>query len=712
MSRKLMLASACLSVLCGDQDRLVAAGQSPTFKAGVEYVEIGAVVTDRQSRPVRDLRKEDFQIFDSGRPQRISSFAFVDLPLETYDRHGSYAHAIEPDVTTNKRPFDGRMYVAVIDDLHIDASRSQLVTRGLKDFIEKHLHANDIMAVVHTSGPKEASQEFTSNRRLLLAAVDRTTGRKIQSETVARNELYARTKDIIKPDPNGASGVPLDQVFDPNDVERAQQAKVTLSFLEKVTNWYRNVHGRRKSILFISEGIDYDILDVMGNGAVPNNRSSNAHAASAVITESIRDVIGAATRADVNIYGVDPRSLVTASDAAIGSLADIDTLNGRLEIGVDSLMKEAQRSQESLRALSEETGGFAIVNQNQLATAYQRIVNDNSLYYEIGYSIPSGKRDGQYHRIDVRVNRPGLTVRARRGWMAPKGKLPVQPAGGDSRIVALHDAANSPAPMSMLRMQMFAAAFKAGLPNASVLIGAELFGRDMKLTPGDQLKVLYVAVDARDKVQSHSTTVALNFRPETKALVEQSAVRIIGRLNLPPGRYQIRYAVHESSADVIGSVRYDLEIPDFTKLPLSMSGILLTSPVGSLIPTIQTGDDAFQRALPGLPIAGRVFSQDDEIGLLVEVYDNERSKPHKVDIVTTMTDAAGTIRFKTGEMRDSVDLHGESGYRYMTRVPLGKLAPGEYVLRVAARADLESEPAADRQIPLTIVSSEAAAGAP
>jgi hypothetical protein len=216
--------------------------------------------------------------------------------------------------------------------------------------------------------------------------------------------------------------------------------------------------------------------------------------------------------------------------------------------------------------------------------------------------------------------------------------------------------------------------------------------------------VLYLAVDTRDNVRSQSATVTLNFRPETRAIAEQSAVRVLGRLDLPPGRYQIRYALHESGADVVGSVRYDLEVPDFTKTPLSMSGIVLTSAVGSLIPTTTTTTDVERLwgGLPGVPIAGRVFPQDDEIALFVEIYDSQTAKPHKVDIVTTILNDAGVAQFKTSEIRNSADLQGEPGNGYTTRIPLKDLAPGSYVLSVAAHADLGPEATSDRQIPLTI----------
>ena len=80
--------------------------------------------------------------------------------------------------------------------------------------------------------------------------------------------------------------------------------------------------------------------------------------------------------------------------------------------------------QDSLRVLSDETGGFAVVNTNDIAGAFERLVEENSSYYVLGYYPSNDRRDGRFRKIEVRVNKPGLTVRARRGYVAPRGRAP------------------------------------------------------------------------------------------------------------------------------------------------------------------------------------------------------------------------------------------------------------------------------------------------
>src|SRR5260221_9143392 len=332
-----------------------AAQQPPTFKVRVDYVEVDAVVTDRQGRIVRDLKKEDFQVLEDGKSQAITNFTLVDIPVDRDNRPLFASSPIEPDVRTNEKPFDGRVYVMVVDDLHTRFGRSVRVKTAAKQFIERRLGANDLMAVVHTAGSSDANQEFTNNKRLLLAAVDKTSGRKLDSATANKTREFYNTRDLRQ------QGDPLN---DPEDAERGFNARYTLDTLRNVADWFGSVRGRRKAILFVSEGIDYDIYDMIaGNG-------SNHHSASMVM-DSTRDAISAATRSNVAIYGIDPRGLTDLGDESIEIQSYPDDTS--LGIGAGSLQNELRLAQDSPRVLSDETGGFAGGNKNEFPTPHQRL---------------------------------------------------------------------------------------------------------------------------------------------------------------------------------------------------------------------------------------------------------------------------------------------------------------------------------------------------
>jgi len=664
--------------------------QPPTFKSAVEYVEVDIIATNQQGQFVRDLTKDDFQVSEDGKRQSIANFSLIDIPIEKFERPLFETQPIEPDVRTNARPFEGRIYVMVIDDLHLDPLHTQRAKAAARQFIQQRLGSNDLMAIAHTRGPDDASQEFTNSKRLLLAAVDRTIGSQLESATVVRNQNAIASSGI------SAQGI-APNMDDTQDLERASNAETTLRLLRDISNWFSTVRGRKKSILLVSEGIDYDITNLMERADQPGSRAS-------VILDSTREAIDAAMRSNVSIYGIDPRGLTGIDDIAV------DYANGPNDpdIGQRGLQKELFLSTESLRTLSEETGGRAIVQRNDLVNAYDEIVADNSSYYVLAYVPPSDKRDGKFHKIDVHVNRPGVVTRARRGYLSPKGKAPAAPAASPTGPSSdIRDALASPLPVSGLTMSTSIAPFKGTAPNASVLVTTELRGRDLNLLPNDILEFSYVAVDVKGKVRagSNDQIKMTALKAETKTKIEQSGLRVFNRVDLPPGRYQMRIATHDQGGGAVGSVAYDLEVPDFYKLPFSMSGLTLTSlSTGSMVAA--KVDEQLKEVLPAPPVAERAFPPNDEIALFAEVYDNQAATPHKVDFTTTLTSDTGTVVYKVDEERSSTDIAGpRGGYGYTARVPLTDLEPGLYVLSVQARSRIGRDVGAGRQVQITVTAA-------
>jgi VWFA-related protein len=680
-----LLALLVAPVFLAGQSQPPPAPPTPTFKAQVEYVEVDVLVTDRTGGFIRDLKKDDFQVFEDGKRQSISNFSLVDIPLERADRPLFAERPIEPDVRSNERPFEGRVYAMILDDLHTAPLRSQRVKAAARQFIERNVSANDLMAVLYTGGRAQDAQEFTNNKRFLLASVDKFMGQKLDSPTITRNEQFFRQNDT------GATG----GIYDPDDQMRARNARSMLETLRKVSEWFGGIHGRRKTLLLFSEGIDYDITDIIRDGGAPPSSALD------IITD-IRDAISATTRSNVSIYTVDPRGLTTSGDDTIGvgQFADqVDTSSG---IGVSSLNKDFRLSQDSLRSLADETGGFAALNQNDFTTAFDRIVRDNSSYYVLAYYPPSDKRDGKFHKIEVKVNRPGAVVRSRRGYNAPRGKVSQPNTGG--LPVEIYEALNSPIQASGVTMRVFAAPFKGTAPNASVLVGLELLGKDLTLDANSRLDVSIMAIDSKGKASAtRNDAMTMNLRPETRTRVEQSGFRLLNRLEVPPGRYQLRVAARDAVRANVGSVIYDLEVPDFFKQPFSVSGITLTSLGGGAMVTAKA-DEQLREVLPAPPVAQRTFRQNDELALFAEVYDNAGSTPHKVDIVTSVLTDEGRVLFKNEETRDSSELQGaKGGYGYTARVPLSGIAPGAYVLNIDARSRMGNEPGTVRQIQFEIV---------
>jgi len=671
-----------------------------TFRSEVNYVEVDAVIRDAQGNFVRDLRQGDFQVFEDGVPQTVTAFSLIDIPITLSDRALFLPEDIEPDVRSNADGPEGRLYALLLDDIHTGAMRSVSVRRAATQFIERHLGANDLAAVIHSSGRTDGAQDFTNSRRLLTKAVSTFMGRKLRSPTLNKIDSYNLTR--------GGSQAPTIQDTERN--ERLYNARSTLSTLKSLSDWLAGIRGRRKAVVFISEGIDYDIWDNVGpSSATVNGVNILRSGDGSLLVNEMRDVIAAATRANVSIYAVDPRGLYFPGDEAMqmtGLPADAEALG----LGVFALQDELRLSQDSLRGLAEETGGFASVSSNDFSSAFRRIVDVNSTYYVLGYYSTNEKRDGRYRKIEVKLSRPGLDVNARKGYVAPRGKAPgsktIEASAGTSK--ELREALNSPLQESGLKMAVFAAPLKGPAAKAAVGIVTQFTGKqfgfaekDGKFT--DRLEMSYVAINKQGKMTDGKRDyVDLSLKPETHQRVLQSGFRVLTRMELPPGTYQLRVAAKASGGGT-GSVHYDLVVPDFLKDPLSVSGIMVASRTSAGVPTAGAIPDLGD-ALPAPPTTARTFSASDELAVLAEVYDNEGAQPHSVDITTTLK-AEGRVQvFANSETRSSKELGGaRGGYGYTTKIPLKDLAPGLYVLTIGARSTLGRTDAASRQVQIRIV---------
>ncbi|MPY90966.1 MAG: VWA domain-containing protein [Luteitalea sp.] len=671
------------------------------FRTEINYVEVDASVTDEQGNFVRNLTRDDFQIFENKIPQKIATFTEVAIPVERTETTLLDGRPLPRDTATNEQGLGGRIYVMVLDDVHTHALRSSLVKKAANEFIEQHVGANDIVAVVYTGGRTDAAQEFTSNKLLMEQSVNRFMGRKIRSSTLERLDAYNRQRGMELPESETGARAGKG-IQDPLDFERAYNARTAMGSLQNIAKYLANVQGRRKAILFFSEGIDYDTLDVMGD--IQRNASD--------VLYSMKDAIAAATQNNVAFYTIDPRGLgaMFGGESIEMTAPPEDPAYG---IGEQSLVAEARRSQDSLRTLAEETGGIAVVNTNDFAGAYDRIVRANSHYYLLGYYPKYERRDGRFRRIEVRVKRPGVQVDARKGYVAPRGREeePPETSATSGTSPEVKELLGSPLPQGGLTLGVTAAAFKGTDKKASVAVTIQVPGQGLPFKEeGDRavnrIEVSLIAIDQNAKVQDGDRVlIDPKLRPETHQLVQLTGFRLVRKLELPPGRYQLRVAARESEKGMRGSVFYDLHVPDYTEKNLTMSGILLTSRAAALTLTPAL-DDEVKEMLETPPTLIRTFVAGDVLTAYAEVYDPLKPA-HQVAITTLVKSVEGREVFRATEQRASTELDGEGGgFGHKVEIPLVDVEPGTYVLQVEAKPTLEKD-AAVRELSFQVVAPPA-----
>jgi VWFA-related protein len=691
-----------------------AAEQQPaaTFRSSIEAVQFDVFVADAAGHPVSGLMVDDFELIENGKPQPITTFEAVNIPIERAEPLERLQ--VDADVLTNDRP-QGRVYVFAVDE--IEPCNALRTRRFLRDFLDRFFGPNDIGAVVLTGrGLTTDGQGFTSSRRLLLEAVEKLSGGFSDPTETCLGRYEPKDARTGGSERTGLTPVPAPGAPTPPARGRSQQVASLRDLIESVAR----IPGRHKAMLFFAEGIEVDMQDIVDyNGGVLSLAGDDAHAA-----------MMAATRTNLRIYPIDPTGLAAGLTGAL-----------------------AQQRFDSMHALANATGGFALANSNSFAETFERIVRDNSTYYMLGFNSGYDRTDGRYVRVEVRTKRPGLTVHAREGYVARSREEQLARERVQSSPTPLEAALGNPLTASGVPMRVFATPFRGSGKNATVMLTVEIDARSLELTAGNgvytgTLDLRYVATDAKLKVYPevrHNATVQIKAAsgpggtPSSGPPVVPSDLRarVATMLELPEGRYQLRVAA--ATAGRTGNVVYDLEIPDFREQPLMMSGLAVYTPsearVLTLRPTGSTpGKPMTCRRSPcvaplsaspspqgsansgqagpagtslGTPTGAREFAASEPVVLALEVYDNtkRRAKDPRpaITLSTELRDVNGAVIPLTSDERGaSSEASASDRYPYEVRLPLQKVPRGAYVLRVQARSAGDQERVVVREIPIRV----------
>ena len=296
----------------------------------------------------------------------------------------------------------------------------------------------------------------------------------------------------------------------------------------------------------------------------------------------------------------------------------------------------------------------------------------------------------------MRVNRPGLSVRARKGYTAPDDKAPrPEPIGGLSPDLSA--LLRQPLPSAGLPLSAQAVAFPAVTDNVSVTIevgpGALTFApREDKRY--NALDVAILPVDAAGR--THGLTQGhprLTVAPDMAAAVAARGLRLSHRLTLPPGEYQLRIAVREQTGGTAGSILCDLVVPDSAVAGLAMTSIVTSASSAVTVPSAYN-DPGLLWALGGPPTTARVFSPEETMSAYVELVDAGATAIRDVDLLTVVRDARGRDVVRSQQPKANGRVAAGRSFAYAVDLPLKALAPGRYVLRIEARASGLPEPLA------------------
>ncbi len=574
-----------------------------------------------------------------------------------------------------------------------------MVRQYAREFVESYFGAGDIAAVTYTSGRVDASQDFTSDAQLLLASIDKFMGRGVRSSAMEAAAKFYEDRLTLTIDPGAlkpdeipqvaadmqdsrkrALGTSAKPTVDIDDFERAQRVVTVFDAVRTLAEALAPVRGRRKAVVMFSEGFNYQLTEPFGMRSVSD------------VLRATQDTLSSGSRANVSFYTIDPRGLVGAGTDFM-QMKGSGMPNGATQVAI---IDELRRTQDSLRVLAEETGGFATIDANSLTSAFDRIVDSNSRYYVLGYTPPDDAQNGRFHKIDVRVKRPGMNVIARRGYATPRAQTledrkrdearrrarEAKRPEADTTSTELRGVLESALQQRGVSISVHAAPFRNRDNEASVALAIEVDGNRLPFSPPGKLEVSFYSVNDQGRSGAGvRKEIDLALKPDTVARVKTHGIRLNPRIALAPGRYQLRFGARESSGGQNGSVFYDLIVPDFRKEELAMSGLLLTSVAAQQTPTAEPDPQA-SKQLPGAVTSRRDFPVGDTLAVYAEVYDNNPSRqPRPIDVAVRLISAQGTDVFSA---TDSMSTTAAPSNIY-AQFKLEDLDPGSYLLRVEAK---------------------------
>jgi VWFA-related protein len=665
--------------------------QKPSvFRSGVDLVRFDLSVIDADGTPVTDIKPGEVQIVEDGKPLPIVLFQRVREPSGFYSDVA--LRAVSAEVTNNDAAPRGHLYIFVFDQEHITPGNEQYARAAAEKFIRSRVRSTDRIAVFGIPGPGPDLQ-FTNDTQRAIAQLAQVRGgleRTVLSglgrvslqeayqvasgDEATANKVMQRLERDLSADVGGTiatevgAGGRAEQNFFNEDqstklkiIQENARALVqrdegnTRDFLARLANLitqFRSVEGRKTVVLF-SEGF----------------HDQN-------VARDLQDVAAAAASSYCVFYAMDLNRRLADLDGDSGSTTSVET--------------EMHMRTAPLAGLAAETDGVYVNNAtSRLDAALTRIANQAQDYYIAGF-LPSERAladRGSYHRVQVRVSRPGARVSARTGYTVPSNAITVDRRG------AIDAALAAPFAQQALKVAYTTYVLRSdatGKPRIVLALGADLPLKDDK---NNQADVVFVVRDVRDGhvVASGTDTMPLPDAPMPGSYLGHSTYRV--QFEAPPGSYLMRAVVREPGG-LLGSADRKIQVGDVTGPAVAASDLVLASADGTL------------------PIRAQAYTSDGLHGG-VEIYGRTPEQLAHVAVRVSLEpeNGGGPARTIDATLADTETVSGGTMRRAAFSVPLTTVAPGAYVARATVTDAGEEVATVSRQLDVRSGSAPAAAAA-
>jgi VWFA-related protein len=546
----------------------------------------------------------------------------------------------------------GRRLIVLFFDL--SSMQPEEVQRSVKaahDYVDQKLSPADLIAVASFSTSLNVDQDFTADRALLSDAIDAYGG------VGGQGFDDGATGDPDGTPDNGAAFTPDDTEFNIFNTDRRLDA------LQSLADQLSGIE-QKKSVIYFSSGMSQQGTDNQ---------------------VQLRRTVDRANRANVSIYAADMRGLqasVPGGDASTASVRGVSAFNGA------STRNQSDRlaaSQDTLTTMAEDTGGRAFFDSNSFGSVFDKVVNDTSAYYVLGYSSTNPARDGKFRRIKVRLKRTDLKLEYRSGYYAPRD---FAHSTKDDREQQLQDQLLSDLSATDLSAYVSSAYFRVAdnryyVPLSVIVPGYQV--PIVKTTPKDKATIDVLGVvrdEQRRPVGRIRDTVRL--APDAADQLKRKTVQYETGFEMPPGKYRVKVVVRENLDGTFGSYETDIVVPDLKKDALKLSSVV----VGTQLQEGARGNDRNPLAQNGrelVPNVTRVVSPGQHLYFHYEVYDPATP----VNVVTSIAFFRGRQRVFETPLVHSTELGGADKKTavFQFDVPASSLKPGLYTCQVNVADD-------------------------
>lgn len=420
--------------------------QQPVFRSGVKLIQTTVVVHDRSGKPVDDLKSSDFRLFEDGKEQKIEFFEIEGGPASPSVKSFPWAANIFSNRLEQRA---GGVAVVLFDRLNSNFEDQKPARDQILRYLAKIDPADRVALYVLESDAITVLHDFTSDTTRLIAALSKFVGN--TSVELAHSQ---EEKPFIPP--SGIAAVDAEtEAWLQRSMETVQEqflrrrAVITTSALESIANHLAGVPGH-KSLIWVSAAFPFVFNDPLTGPQIMNKEVNRA--------------TRAVNAADIAIYPVDIRGLVGAFANPAAATATVQLGSGGRPVATPfTTLGTISSAQDSMREIAGQTGGRVYVNTNAIGEAVQKAMNDSRVSYVLGFY--SSRIDEKYHELDVKVNRGGLDVRHRKGYLAIS---PPRPADAKTRLAALDRIMTSPIAAS--QFEILAEFDRTSVDEASLVI--------------------------------------------------------------------------------------------------------------------------------------------------------------------------------------------------------------------------------------------------